>query len=120
MEPLDIGVEIWTMRRDDMGFHSKTPEEAHQRGGEIAATWAADKAGIVIKGEPSRQAMRAQKLGDHLQQGFGIEIRSDLSMRPDRGACIHEVGDLNHVLLLPQRISGDAAGIFEIELDFLP
>jgi len=51
---------------------------------------------------------------------FGIEVRSDLSMQPDRGPCVDEVGDLYHMLLLALWIRGHTAGIFEIELDFLP
>ena len=64
--------------------------------------------------------MFTQKLGHHLQQDFGIEIRSDLSMQPDRGTGIDKVGDLHDMLLLALWIRGHTAGIFEIELDFLP
>jgi len=75
---------------DDMGFHPEAQQKAYQRRGEIAATGTADKARIIIKGEQSRQAVLAEKLGNHLQQGFGIEISSDLPMQPDRGACIRQ------------------------------
>ena len=61
---------------------------------------ASDEAGIVIEGEHGRPTMFAQKLGHHLQQDFGIEVRPDLSMQPDRGACVDEVGDLHDMLLL--------------------
>ncbi len=107
------------MRRDNIGFHPKAQQETHQRGREVAATGTAHKARIVIKGEQRRQAMLAEKLGDHFQQGLGIELSPDLPMQPDGGACVHEVGHLHHMLSLPLRISRHTACIFEIELDFL-
>ena len=51
---------------DDSGLHAKTEQEAHQRGGEIPSRRAADKAGVMVKGEHLGQAMRAHKLGHHL------------------------------------------------------
>jgi len=51
---------------------------------------------------------------------FGIEVRPDLPMQPDRGARIDKVGDLHDMLALALWISGNRARIFEIELDLLP
>jgi hypothetical protein len=64
--------------------------------------------------------MLAEKLGDHLQEGFGIELSTDLSMHPDRGESRDEVGDFHHMLSLALRISRHVTSIFEIALDFLP
>jgi hypothetical protein len=114
-----VGVQIGAMRGDHIGLHPKTQQEAYQRRGEIAATRTTDEAGIILKGEQSRPTMLAQKLGYHLQQRFGIKLSSDLPMEPDRGACIHKVGNLDHMLSLAIWISRHEAFIFEIELDFL-
>jgi hypothetical protein len=64
--------------------------------------------------------MLTQELRHDFQQDFGIEVRPDLSMQPDRGACVDEVGDLHDMLLLALWIRGHEAFIFQIELDFLP
>jgi hypothetical protein len=100
-------------------LHPNTPQEAHQRRGEIPPARTEDLAGIVIKGEHRGPAMLAQKLGHGREQGFGIEITLHLPMQPDRGARIHEIGNLHHMLLLAVGISRNTAGIFEIELDLL-
>ncbi len=78
MKPFDVGVQIGSMWGDHIGRHAHTPEEANQRGGEIAATGTAHKAGIVIKGEHGRQAVLAQKLGHH----FRASLRHRIRLRP--------------------------------------
>ncbi len=83
---------------DDIGNHPYTPEEAHQRGGEIPSARATNQAGVVVKGEHAGQAMLAEKLGHHLEEHRGIEIAAHLAVQPDRGACIDEVGNLHHML----------------------
>jgi hypothetical protein len=88
MKSLYIGVLVWTMRRDHIGLHPKTQQEAQQCRGEVAPGRAADKTRIVIKGEQSRQTMLAQKLGHDLQEGLGIEIGPDFSMKPNEDAGI--------------------------------
>ena len=120
MKSLHIRIQIWAMRRDHIGFDPETEEETHQCRREIAPRRASDEAGIVIEGEHGRPTMLAQELGYHLQQDFGIEVRSDLSMQPDRGAGVDEVGDLHDMLLLAIWIRGHTRGIFQIELDFFP
>src|SRR5713101_9634753 len=35
MKSFDVGIQIGPVRRDHIGYHPHTPEEAHQRGGEI-------------------------------------------------------------------------------------
>ena len=107
------------MRRDDIGDHSDTPQEAHQRGGEIAALWAADKTGIIVKGQHAGQTVLAEKLDHHLEEGFRIKIAPHLAVQPDGGPCIDEVGNLDDMLPLALRIGRDSAGIFQVELDFL-
>ena len=64
--------------------------------------------------------MLAEKLGDDLEERFGIEIAAHLAVQPDRGAGIDEVGNLHDMLALPFWISGDVTSIFQIELDLLP
>src|SRR5260370_28662122 len=120
MKPLDVWILVWTMRRDHVAFDYHTQQKAHQCGREITPGRAAHKAGIIIEGEHGRQTLRAEKLGHDFQQGFGIEVRPDLLMQPDRGTSIHKVGDLHHMLSLAIWISGHTTRIFEIELDFLP
>jgi hypothetical protein len=120
MKAFDVRVFVWPMRRDHMRNHPHTPEEAYQRGGEIASGRAANQAGVIVKGEHAGQAMLAQKLGDHLEEGFRIELGPDLPMQPDGGASIDEVGNLHHMLLFPFWISRHLTSIFEVELDFLP
>jgi hypothetical protein len=120
VKALDIGVEIGPMWGDNVGHHAHTPEEAHQRGREIPSRSASDKAWVIVKGEYGRQTMLTQKLGHHLQQGFGIKLGSDLPVQPDGGPSIDKVGDLHDMLPFALRISRHTAGIFEIELDFLP
>jgi hypothetical protein len=120
MKTFDVRVFVWAMRRDHIGNHPHTPEEAHQRGREIASGRAANQARVIVKGEHPRQAILAQKLGDHLEEGFRIELGPDLPMQPDGGASIDEIGNLDDMLLFPIWISGHTAGIFEVELDFLP
>src|SRR5260370_596386 len=120
MKALDVGVQIGPMRGDDIGLHPKTEQEAHQRGGEIASRRAANKAGVIVKGEHLGQAMLAQKLGHRFQQGFRIEVTPHLTVQPDRGASVDEVGNLHHMLPLAIGISRHTARIFEVELDFLP
>ncbi len=93
-----VGVQIGSMRGDDIGLHTKTQEEAHERRGEIAATGATHKTGIVIKGEQKGETMFAEKLGHDFQQGLSIELGPDLPMQPDGGACIHKVDNFHHVL----------------------
>src|SRR5215469_6329287 len=100
MKSLDVGIFVWAMRRDHIGDHPHTPEKSHQCGGEIPSGRAADKAGVIVKGEQSRQAMLAQKLGHHLEERLSIELGPDLPMQPDGGACIDEVGNLDHMLAL--------------------
>src|SRR5205823_3857749 len=119
MKSLDVRIFVWAMRRDHIGRHPHTPEKAHQRGGEIAATRAAHKAWVIVKGEHPGQAMLAQKLGYHLEEGLGIEIATHLAVQPDRGASINKVGNLDHMQLFALGISRDTTGIFQIELDFL-
>jgi hypothetical protein len=80
VKAFDVGIFVRTMRRDHIGDHPKTPEKAHQRGGEIASGRAADQARIIVKGEHAGQAMLAEKLGHHLEEGFGIEIAADLAL----------------------------------------
>ena len=63
-----------------MRRHPYTPQEAHQRGREIAPLRATHQAGIVIKGEHAGQAMLEQKLDDHLEEGLGIEITAHLAV----------------------------------------
>ena len=99
------------MRRDHIGNHPDTPEKAHQRGREIASGRAVNQAGVIVKGEHPRQAILAQKLGYHLEEGLCIELGPDLSMQPDGGASIDEVGNLDDMLLLPFWISGHTTGI---------
>jgi len=36
MKSFDVSIEIGPVRRDHIGDHPNRPEEAHQRGGEIA------------------------------------------------------------------------------------
>ena len=49
-----------------------------------------------------------------------MEIAMHLTVHPDRGAGIDEVGDLYHLLPLALRGSPDTPGIFQIELDAPP
>ena len=100
MKSLHIRVQVGPMWRDHIGFDPDTEQKADQCRRKIAPGRASDEAGIIIEGEHVRPAMFTQKLGHHLQQDFGIEIRSDLSMQPDRGTGIDKVGDLHDMLLL--------------------
>jgi hypothetical protein len=119
VKSLDVRIQIGSMWGDDIGYHPKTEQEAHQRGREIASGRAANQTGIIVKREHPRQAMLAEKPGHHLKECFGIEIAAHLAVQPDRGASIDKIGNLDHMLLLPFWISGHTAGVFEIELDFL-
>jgi len=101
------------------GFSPNTQQEAHQRRREIPPARTADKAGIVIKGEHGWQAMLAEKLGHGLQKGFGIEITPHLPIQPDRGARVHEIGNLHHMLLLALWISRHEAFILIISFILL-
>src|SRR5712692_5795760 len=74
MKSFDVGIQIGPVRRNHIGYHPHTPEEAHQRGGEIPSGRAANQAGVIVKGEHARQAMLAEKLGHHLEERLGIEI----------------------------------------------
>jgi hypothetical protein len=120
MKSFDVGIVVWTMRRDHIGYSPYTPEKAHQCGGEIPSGRATHKTGVIVKGEHPRQAMLGEKLGPHLEKSFGSEIAAHFAVQPDRGACIDEVGNLDHLLLLPFWISRHKAFIFEVELNFLP
>src|SRR5258708_20439903 len=70
MKALNGGVHIGSMRGDDSGLHAKTEQEAHQRGGEIPSLRAADKAGVMVKGEHLRQAIRPHNLPPPLHANF--------------------------------------------------
>lgn len=74
MKSFHGGIESGSARRDHVGDHCHTPEKAHERGGEIAATGTAQQAGIILKGEHAGQAMPAQKRDHHLEERLGIEI----------------------------------------------
>jgi hypothetical protein len=102
-----------------LGITPTRPVEAHQRGREIAATGAAHKAGVMIKGEHGRQAVLAEKLGHHLEDCLSIELGPDLPMQPDGGACIDEVGNLDDMRPLTLWIGRHVTSIFQVELDFL-
>ena len=80
MQSCDVGMFVWTMRRDHVGCYPHTPEKAHQRRGEIAATRTAHEAWIIVKGEHAGQAILAEKLGYHLEERFRIEIAAHLAV----------------------------------------
>ena len=80
MKSLDVGIFVRTMRGDHMRYHPKTPEKAHQRGGEIASRRAADQTRVIVKGEHAGQAMLAEKLGHHFEEGFRIEVATYLAV----------------------------------------
>ena len=103
-----------------MRCHPHAPKKAHERGGEIPSSSTANQTGVIINRQHSRQAMLAEKLGNHLQESFRIEVGPDLPMQPDRGTSIDKVSNLNHMLPFPLWISRHTTGIFEVELDFLP
>ena len=63
-----------------MRYHSEAEQEAYQRRGEIASRRAADQARVIVKGEHTRQAMLAEKLGHHLEEDFRIEIAAYLAV----------------------------------------
>jgi hypothetical protein len=120
MKSFDVRIQIGSTRGDNIGYHPKTEQEAHQCRGEIPSGRAANKAWIIVKGEHGRQAMLAQKLDDRFKQGFGIEIATHLTVQPDGGASIDKIGNLHDMLALPFWISGDLTSVLQIELDFLP
>jgi hypothetical protein len=80
MKSLDVGIFVWAMRWDHIRRYPYTPEKAHQRRGEIASGRATDQAWVIVKGEYAGQAMLAEKLGHHLEEGFGIELAAYLAM----------------------------------------
>ncbi len=63
--------------------------------------------------------MLAEKLGHHLEERLGIELSPDLSMQPDGGASIDEVGNLDDMRPLALWIGRHVTSIFQVELDFL-
>jgi hypothetical protein len=71
---------------------------------------------VSIWGKPCSHTNWATTSREH----FGIEIATHLTVQPDRGASIDEVGDLHHLLPLALRGSLHTPGIFQIELDAPP
>ena len=119
MVPFDVGILLGLPWRDDVGLNSKTQEAAHQRRREIAATGAADEAGIVIKGEQTRPSVLAQEMHHGFQCGLGVEIGMDLGIEQEGGPRIDKIADLHHVLSFAVRVGGNRGGIFEIHLHLL-
>ncbi len=80
VKSFDVGIEVGPVRRDDIGSHPKTEQEAHQGRREIASLGTAHQAGIIVKGEHARQAVQAEKLSHYLEERLGIEIATHFTV----------------------------------------
>jgi hypothetical protein len=115
--PLDVGIQIWALRRAHVGFNAQAEQEAAQGRGKVAPGRAPDPSGIAVKGEHGRQTILTQKVGNGLKGGFSMKILMGLRTEKDGSACIDKVEDLNHMLLFAFCIGGNSARVFEIYLD---
>jgi hypothetical protein len=92
MKALDVGIQIGSMRGDDIGLHAQAEQEAYERGREIPSRRTADLAGVIVKGEyPVRawgQAMLAHKLGHHLARALRRRNRH-VPLGATRSRCQH-------------------------------
>ncbi|WP_040447019.1 hypothetical protein [Ktedonobacter racemifer] len=105
-----------------MRLDSHAPQKAAQRRGKIAPAAAPDPSRIMVKGHHGRAAVGEEGVDDGLQCGFGVKVRMDLSIEPDRGASIHGIADLHHMLLLAAGfawIGTHGGSVLEVDLHLL-
>jgi hypothetical protein len=118
IEPFDKRIFVRSMRWTDMGLDANAEQKTDQRRRKIAPCGSPYTARITIKGELTWAAIRLQKAQHRFQNGLCMEIGTDLGLKEKRSSCIDEIEDLNHMLLLPSRISRNARNAFEVHLDF--
>src|SRR5438552_2200374 len=115
MKSCDVGIFVWTMRRDQRSGVTPTHQRKRTSAeGKSRPTFAAYKAWIIVKGEHAGQAMLAEKLGHHLAR----ELPQRASLRTWWCNQIEVPASMKLAisttrLSLALWISGDEAFIFE-------
>jgi len=79
---------------------SSQHKEPTQRRGKIAARHAPHPTRITIKGDLMRTSIGLQKADHRFHRGLFVEILSGLGKQGDRGASIHKIAHLDHMLAL--------------------
>jgi len=106
-----VGIEIWAMRRTDIGDNLQAQQEAQESGGEIATTGQALPSGVTIEGDAIRLALLPKHLCHGLESGLSMKMGVNVRSHQDGGSHIHDIQNFDHMLLLAIRISRDGGGV---------
>ena len=89
---------------------------AQERGGEVPAAGAADEARVAVDGDGAGQTVGVEDLGQCGDGRFVSEVIPHPRRDHQRGAAVHTVECLDHMLALAGRFGRHTGNVLEVEL----